>query len=168
MTQPAGYACGTALRRKCVSLSYLHVGINVVTLNMKTCTGNCTPHKDRDILVAIDEFLMCAFEICDCSSLYKEKQKSQNVREKKHLSYILWFLFLRIKTRTWFQNCTHKKFYQLLQNEYHCSLWGAQFPGHVFLFKGAINRKFQSANMINSVFCPSICTGIFRRLCLIK
>ena len=95
-----GYACGDALRRKCDSLSHLYFGIYVVTLNMKTCPGNCTPHKDRDILVAIDEFLMSAFEICNCSSLYREGQKECNVREENYLSYIAFFLFVRIKTRT--------------------------------------------------------------------
>ena len=88
------------MRRKCESFSYLHFGIYVVTLNMKTRPGNCTPHEDRDILVAIDEFLMCAFEICDCSSLYKEGQKECNVRVENYLTYIAFFLFVRIKTRT--------------------------------------------------------------------
>ena len=49
-----------SLRKKCESFSYAHFGINVVSLNLKMRPGDCTPHKDRDISVPHDEFLMCA------------------------------------------------------------------------------------------------------------
>ena len=75
---------------------------------------------------------------------------------KDRLSYSVWILFLHIKTRTWFQRCTHKKFYHLLRKKYHCSLWGAQSPGRVFKFKDTMNQGFQSANMQNSTFLPRI------------
>ena len=59
---------------------------------MKTCPGNCTPHKDRDILVAIDEFLMCAFEI-RFESLYGKTKITQCSREKASLVHFVIFVF---------------------------------------------------------------------------
>ena len=93
-----GGGAGNSLRKKCESFSYSHVGINVVSFNLKTRPGDCTPHKDRDISEANDEFLMCAFENCDCSSLYEGKTKKVRCSRGKHLTYIALFLFFRIKT----------------------------------------------------------------------
>ena len=67
-----------------MNFSYSHLGINVVSFNLKTRPGGCAPHKDRDISEANDESLMCAaLKTAIVQVFMKEKQKSRNVREDK-------------------------------------------------------------------------------------
>ena len=79
-----GSRAENSLRKKCVSFSYSHLGINIVSFNLKTHPGGCTLHKDRDISEANDEFLMCAaLKTVIVQVFMKEKQKLHNVREDK-------------------------------------------------------------------------------------
>ena len=89
-----GGGAGNSLRKKCESFSYSHVGINVVSFNLKTRPGDCTPHKDRDISEANDEFLMCAaLKTAIVQVFMKEKQKKCDVREENTSRTSRYFCF---------------------------------------------------------------------------